>query len=519
MSSQQPVTGMPYWVRRRIFQKEVALANFAGGLNLRDAPTELANNETPDCMNITLTEIGGVQKRLGYVKKNLAPFTTGSAPQNLFYWKTGGVEFTQCGPDIFKDNGATSVHTFSTAARVGFAEFAGSVWAIHPIDGIYSSTDGVSWGAVSGSPKGSFLEPWQNRLTAGGDPSNPPRLYASAIGDATDWTTTSGHGWTNDIREHDSAILVAAKAASGVDIAGKPGMLVFKNGTTYRVNDPDTGAYQTIDTSVGAASAISVVSLFELTFVLHQTGIYVTNGTSALTLLSGQLQPLFTPAGIAYDQAALFCAGISGADNRVHFSMPRAGSTANDLHLELHANLKLPWIVPHTDAAACYASYTMNGEQLHAGSPTVVGQVYEMGIGGSDDGADISCYYQTKWLAPAGGIESRLRRLRVFGRGVFDLYVKTDFDIGPGALNQVVLASGGMVWGVDSWGEANWGPTAFEDYQDFWALGHGTYVAFRLEETSGYTAYEPPLLGTGVSPTVGSFAMFSFILQFIELSL
>lgn len=584
-----PITSMPAWVRRRVFQREVALANFSGGLNLRDAPTELANTETPDCMNVTLTEIGGVQKRLGYIKKNPSPFTTAHPPQNLFGWKTAGVELTQCGPDVFRNNGTSSVHMFSTADRAAFAEFAGSVYAIHPVDGVIHSSDGTTWHAIAGSPKGTCLEPWQNRLLCGGDPSNPPRLSASAIGDALNWSlspiarsgtdmsvtngsatvtsasgaftagdvtvailigavtyhiasvtnsttvvldspyagvtatnvawSTSGFGWFNDIREHDSQPLVAIKAASGLDIAGKPGVLVFKNGSSYRVNDPNTGAYQTIDTSVGAASAISVVSLFELTFVLHQTGIYVTNGTAALTLLSGQLQPLFTPTGVAYDQAGLFCAGISGSDNRVHFSFPRAGSTANDLHLELHANLKLAWIMPHTDAASCYATYLVNDEQLHAGSPTVAGQVYQMGVGGNDDGADIACYYQTKWLAPAGGIETRFRRLRVFGRGDFSLYVKRDFDLGPGSLNQVVLSGNGMLWDTGMWDVDVWGPTVYEDSEDFWSLGNGKYIALRLEETSGYTAFEPPLLDTGASPPVGSFAMFSFILQFIELSL
>jgi hypothetical protein len=509
-------TGMPYWVRRRVFQREVGLADFSGGLNLRDAPSELANNETPDCMNVTLTEIGGVQKRLGYAKKNGTAFTTVSAPQNLFRWQSAGVEITQCGASLFKDNGTSAVQTFSTAARVGFAEFGTAVYAIHPVDGIYSSTDGSSWSAVSGSPKGTCLEPWQNRLLAGGDPSNPPRLYASTIGDATNWTVDADHGWTNDIREHDSQPIVAIKAASGVDIAGKPGCLVFKNGSSYRVNDSDTGAYQTIDTSVGAASAISVVNLFELTFVLHQTGIYVTNGVSALTLLSARLQPLFTPAGVAFDQTALFAAGASYTDNRVHFSLPRAGSAANDLHLELHANLKLPWIVPHTDAMSCYCS---DGEALHGGSPTVAGQVYELGVGGSDDGSDIACYFQTKWLAPTGGIECRFRRLRVFGRGRFDLYVKRDFDIGTGDLSQTVLTGSGMVWGSGSWGVDQWGPTVYETYQDFWSLGKGVYIALRLEETSSLVAYEPPLLGSGMSPQIGSFALFSFVLQYIPISL
>lgn len=514
MARSSPVnTTMPYWVRRRIFQRELGLTDFSGGLNLRDAPSELANNETPDCWNVTLNERGGVEKRLGYAKKNVSPYTTSSAPQNEYVWL--GTRITQCGADLFKNDGTMSVKTFSTAARAGFAEFGSSVYAIHPVDGIFASTDAATWAHVAGSPAGTCLEPWQNRLLAGGDPSNGPRLYASAIGDATDWTVGTGHGWYNDIREHDSQPIVAIKSASGIDIAGKPGVIVCKGQSSYRVNDSNTGSYQTISTTVGAASAISVVNLFDQTFILSPTGVYHTNGVNALTLASGKLQPLFTPTGVAFDQAALFCAGRKG--DRVHFSLPRAGSTANDLHLEYHP--AMGWIVAGSDAMSCYATDTTNGEKLYGGSPTVHGQVYELGVGGNDDGAAITCRYQTKWIAPEGGIECRFRRLRVFSRGSFSLYVKRNFDVGQGDQSSVLSQTTGMVWGTGVWGTDVWGPGNYEASQDFWSLGTGTYVSFVFSETSTMTSTAPQLLDTGTAPTIGAFAVYGLGLQFIPLSL
>lgn len=46
------------------------LARFDGGLNLRDAPGEVKDNESPDMMNMTLDERGGVVKRLGFQRDN-----------------------------------------------------------------------------------------------------------------------------------------------------------------------------------------------------------------------------------------------------------------------------------------------------------------------------------------------------------------------------------------------------------------------------------------------------------------
>jgi hypothetical protein len=49
------------------------MQSFEGGLNLRDAPGELAPNESPDMMNVTLDERGGVVKRLGFQRDNSGP--------------------------------------------------------------------------------------------------------------------------------------------------------------------------------------------------------------------------------------------------------------------------------------------------------------------------------------------------------------------------------------------------------------------------------------------------------------
>jgi hypothetical protein len=572
-------------VRLRVFQRELGLDDFSGGLNLRDAPTELANNESPDLWNVTLDERGGIQKRLGYVKKNSSPYVTSAVPQQLYEWQLNGTVFTQCGADLFKDDGTGTVHTFSTVARAGFAEFGTEVFVIHPVDGLYRSGDGTTWTHVPGAPAGSVIEPWQNRLLALGDPGNVDTLYASAIADARNWSTTdadrsgsdmavtnasstvtsataafvasdvskkvtiagvdyhiasvtnattavldatyagstatgvawsiSGFGWTNKIREHDSKPLVAMKAASGLDIAGKPGVLVFKADSTYRINDSNTGAYQTLDTTVGAASSVAVTNLYNETFVIHPSGIYQTNGVSPLTLASAKVQPLFTSQEVAYDKTSLWCAGFKG--DRVHFSLPRAGSTHNDLHLEYHP--AQGWIVGGSDAASCYINYRNNTEKLYGGAPAVNGQVYELNADiGSDDGADISCWYQTKWIAPGGGINTRFRRLRVFARGTVNLYVKRDFDTGTGDENQVVLP-GGAVWNQSDWNQVVWGPARYVDTQDFWSLGVGEYISFRLEETSSNVCYVGAPFGMGQPRLIGAFALYGLTLQYILVGL
>lgn len=135
----------------RYFYRAVQLQDFSGGLNLRDAPTELAENESPDLWNVTLDERGGVVKRLGQSKWNATPapalITQGYYSQVvdrlLHYSKSDGKLYSDPGTGVL-----TLVRTWTAASRLGIVDFAGKVYANHPVDGLYSSTDGTTWTLV-----------------------------------------------------------------------------------------------------------------------------------------------------------------------------------------------------------------------------------------------------------------------------------------------------------------------------------------------------------------------------------
>lgn len=496
---------------------DLRIRNFSGGLNLRDAVAEIAPTESPDLWNVTFDERGGVAKRLGQSKWNGSVFA-GGAVSNVFYSPTLGDKITQTGTKLTLGTTTTVRHTFSTSARAGFADFNGAVYAIHPADGLLNSTDGVTWSAVSGGPDGSFLIPWQGRLVALGDPSHKPRLYASGIGDGTDWTTTAGHGWTNDLRELDSEVLVSAAVAPGMDISGRGGLLVFKNGSYYRVYDSSNGSYVTVDPQVGANSALAVVTLYGQVMVMGRGGIYTTNGTTPLSKVSAKVDPLFRADALATAHLDLCCAGW--LDDRVYFSFPRTGSTVNDICLEYHPIEG--WISAGSNAASCYATDLNDTQKLYGGSPSVSGQVYEMFNGGSDDGADIESWFQTQWFEPSSGFLTRMLRLLPVGRGNFTLFVKTDYTVGQGTSYDVEISRGGFVWNDpgSTWNLAGqeWGPTVYEAYADpIPSPGVCRSVAIRVAETSSTVMTAPPLLGTGVAPQVGAWALGGCDLQYVQL--
>lgn len=500
--------------------RELRIRDFSGGLNLRDAPPELAANESPDLWNVTLDERGGVQKRLGQTAYNTAVYGGGTVKVAHYSDAIGGL-VVQAGDKLYKDDVNTARVTLGSPGRGFFCDFTGKVWFIHPVDGLYSSTDGVTWTLVTAAIKGTSIAAWQNRLLACGDPANPSRVSASAIGDATNWATGAGNGWNNQLREtKDGQTLLGFAAASGVDIVGRPGLVVCKRDSTYRIYDSSNGAYQTLDPDVGAASPLSAVTVLGKTVIVSRYGVYATDGTGPLVKVSQRVDPLFAPSAIASDQLDLVAAGTLG--DRCYFSIPRSGKTVNDLALEFHVGEG--WFVAGSDVASCYATYGLNTKKLYAGSPTVSGQIYEKLRGGSDNGAAISSWFQTRWFEPANGFLTRLRRLTVLGRGVFNIYTRTDYSTAQGLSDSVDITRGGFTWNdaASVWNDPGtiWGPTEYVGYSSpLPSLGTARSVSFRVEETGSTSVTAPRLLGSGVAPEVGAWALSGLDLLYVQLGI
>src|SRR6266540_3511485 len=173
--------------------KELRLRDFSGGLNLRDAQSELAPNESPDLWNVTLDERGGVDKRLGYTKYNTEAYASAKVT-NLFQWTQPSIGtavlIVQCGTGLFRDVETTPFKTFTTPDRCGLADFAGKLCIVHPVDGFWT-WDGTTLTPIATGPWGDSLAVWQNKLWANTrlGVGNPSRVRFSAAGDPTTWNS------------------------------------------------------------------------------------------------------------------------------------------------------------------------------------------------------------------------------------------------------------------------------------------------------------------------------------------
>lgn len=493
--------------------KSGGLRDFSGGPNLRDTPPELAKNEVVDAWNVTFDERGGAASRLGYAKQNPAPFSGG--PVVAQFWSgLLSKRITQAGPSLYLDETDIARKTFTTSAPCDFAETNSLLVAAHPVDGLHTSPDGITWTKVADpdAPANPLcVEVWQNKLFVG---LADGTLRWSAIADPTSWDPAG----FNRIWEKDQAPIVALAAASGEDIQGRPGLLAFKQESFVRVYDAATGAYTTISSTVGAAGKKAVVAVGSKVCFVGKHGVYWwRSGLEEPVNASDRYLPLWQKGQVNLDQLDKWAAGRHR--NRALFSLTRAGSTVNDLALELHP--EQGWLAPRSDAMSCYATSTGADETLFGGSPSVSGQVYQLETGGTDDGAAISWRLQTRWLELNGGFQVSVWQVRVHGRGVGTMTVRTDYAAAGGDnrsfdLTQELLTwDSGLLW--DS-GQM-WGIPAFQQTEPFFDIGVCRQVSFLFAGSSTTVADGPQVLGQGSPPQVGAFGLSGLEYLYIPLGL
>lgn len=491
-----------------------SLRDFSGGPNIRDAAagSELAPNECIDAYNITFDERGGATSRLGYGKDNGTVFS-GGIVKNQFWSQILGAKITQAGASLYLGTTNTARKTFTTSELVTFAEMNSRVIACHPTDGLFTSTDGITWTVVADpdAPKGTCIAAWQNKIYVGRPDGSV--MWSDAT-DPTAWTSTS----FNKLWEKDQQAIVALHIGSGQDILGKPGLLCFKQESTYRISDSSTGAYTTIDATVGAAGALAVVGVGSKVISISKRGIFWWREDQAgMVQASDRLLPLWQPDQINLAQLALWCAGRKG--NRAVFSFTRSGSTANDVALEYSPDQE--WLAPRSDAMSCYATSTGGAEVLYGGSPTVSGQCYQLETAGTDDGTGIAFKFQTRWIELSAGFRASVWQIRLQGRGSGSCTVLKDYAAGGGDEKPFDFDQSGFHYDTGEHYDSGitYAIPVYQSTDARYSLGICRQFSLLIEGTATTTVDAPQVLAAGTPPQVGEFGLFGITWLYAPLGL
>lgn len=448
--------------------------DFRGGLNLRDAPYLLEDNQARDLANIQATVAGSIVKRSG-----LVTFASpASAATSLFALESVSpiLLIAAVGTTLVSISTGGAVTSIKTGLTVGkpwefisapVVSTQGPLFGVNgtdtPVQGNAGGTLG-SWTNATGGvavPNGKYLIYSGNQAIISGVAATPSRVFWSAIGDPTNWDPASltGAGFL-DLDPNDGQAITAIGKVG-------PYILVAKPRKLWVVTDVATAANRRISDQVGCVSHRSMMNGAEGTYFLSEDrGVFLTNGSTVQPISDVVLPALqAVPAGLQAQCAGAYFNG------HYYLSYPSSGSGSNDTVLDWDATLKSWW--RHTFGSNQMVLWHPGGvASLYSAksSSGIVDQCFAPGVT-VDNGSPFTWVWRGPWqsptfyrrrLFPTPYYRKRLRQVRLHGTGTVDFSLAKDFA-GLETLVQANMlappnsavwgATDGSVWG----GTGLWG--------------------------------------------------------------
>lgn len=441
--------------------------DFHGGLNTKDQPYLLTDNQARDVNNIQPSRTGAIVKRNG-----LVTFATLSAIANSLYafeYPSSTVLVAVVNGQIVKISTAgvqaTLKSGLNASARWEFASAVpiGAQGPLYMMNGIDApqTWDGAA-GATSNFvpttgvvPNGKFCLYAFNQLFVAGTASNPSRVYWSAIGDPTsfDPAALTGAGFQDfDARDGQS---ITALGRVG------PYVLVAKPRKLWVIADTAAPTTRQISDSIGCVAHRSLAQGPDGTFFLSEDrGVYLTNGSS-LKPVSDLIQPTIDQGGPTLSQAAsIYFAG------HYYLSAQLLGSGFNDTVLDYDTTMGSWW--KHSFGSNQFAVWHINNvAALYSakGADKIVDQCFVAGTL-FDNGNQFPWAWRGPWQSPSWTprhrrvgptpyYRKRLRQIRITGAGTVDVSLAKDFAITESLVRANFLGTAPV---ADTWANpaSNW---------------------------------------------------------------
>jgi hypothetical protein len=483
----------------QIFQQQ----DFTGGLNFRADQFQLADNESPEMLNVEIDPRGGVFSRGGYQRINTTAVSGTWSPKRLhaFYGATPRLMLTT-GAKVYRSTGGD----FSTL------EYAAST------DIAVTSTNGASfanWGdelyiAVGHSSAGSYR--WKttdtyataipvltspnfnNNYNSPGSNHFPKaellivhanKMFAANI-DINGTQYPNRIHWSHEDQPRDWAAADYIEInAGGTGITGLAvvagSLVIFKPSATFVLVGYDSSNFQLVQlsTHLGAVHPRAVVqSDIGVYFYSNPEGLFFYNGSNIVDIF-GSIRPSLDRG--TFNTAAPNSVTLSYINHRLWMSAPYdAYSTVTDPKVNFVYDPSIGQFGSFTmfQSSDSYGliggcDYTNASDEnkymmIHPTQARVLEvDKYNLStdnITGTQTGFTSS--YRTKWFDGGTYMQKKMfRRPDIVVREpdvATTINVKVYHDFNDGANNErrdyditYVPPAGGLVWGVGSWGE-NW---------------------------------------------------------------
>jgi hypothetical protein len=497
---------------------------FDGGVNMRDAVTQLAPNECRKLENGVLDERGGFAKRLGMLDKGsfgaaahrvLSIYTFyrgGVAPPQLIIHTTGGDVLYTNDPDAPTITWGTIATGQSTTEPFSFETFAGKLYMSNGVND-YAAWDGTAYTAFPTAPKGKYLRLWKDTMWVAGVTNLPDRVYSSEPGNAESFLVSA---WI-DIAKGDGDRIFAL-ATDGMFL------IIGKRNRAMSMSDPVTFSNRVVDFEKGFESHFSVAQFEGAIYYVSRRGICLWLGDTPSRIISGKIDSLFDPTILNLD--ALKFSSAYTYENRIGWTFAEVGEVRTTLQIEYYPRLMGegesagPFAFQRMPAQ-CFARWRYGTiERLFAAHNGANKVLQAFGATGQDDGVSFSSLLETGAIdLDRPTVYKYLRRVRMLGRGQFTLLLLRNFNVSIYKTFVVDMASQGDLWSPgDIWGTDAWGPQSILQETKLHPDAYFRFLTLRFTDSNPDVGTKPiPVGSRDYRLTAGEWGVYGYNMDAVVL--
>ena len=470
----------------------IDLPGWTGGLNREADPFQLEGTESPDALNVDFELRGAVTKRSGYTKFSgsdgaaakgisLVGWTTLAATKWLVFCDVAGDVFYM--PATVAT--ALTDSTFNLGAGTAEREYQVANASLN--NKLYLTSlkgdkavrwDGTAWTQIT---KTAFDNTASRFPPARSLVANNERFFAGNIENDVGTEFRSRVAWSAALDPEKWAALDFIDFApdNGQEITGMAvfaeSVVVFKNRSMFVLAGTDASNFTVypLDPNLGTDCPGTIVNAgTELYFFDRLTGVWKYDGSNFKRVDDKINSYLLDNV----NQANAYKATAFTYRNRYFLSVPWTSSTVNNRTFVYD-----PRITAWTEYDFGVADAAQVDEIPYVVAPRDVVGIYRLFNGLSDNGANITAYFDTYWVSPGGqALRNRIRHLDLafsaLGNYNIDVSMRRDFVSDFYRTKSINTTPGGSLWGFFNWGGL-WGGLGVSEvlsrssgWGDLWAV-------------------------------------------------
>lgn len=474
------------------------LTDFRGGLNLRADAFQLADNESPEMLNVDVDPRGGVRSRRGWEKwantvggtwaaTRLHVFESAASARSTLLVSNGSVLFSTGGAWTTMVDGVGAFTVSATVHGADFADWAGKSYIV-----CGRGKTSKRWpGAGAATAMTSNGPTWQNTYTAPVGGYMPSADYATTYQGymVVASTKEDGTDYPNRVRfshpnspENWAALDFVDIEGGGPRITGlvafSDHVVVFKTNSVWAIygNDIDSFTPVNITMLAGAphrnAIAVSESGAF---FYSHPSGVQFYTPGSGVNAVAEQLQPIIDSGEL--QAAALSKVFVGFLNRRLWFSAPyEKDNVPTDARATFVYDPSLKsWTLYRDGDGDGLGPFATGASQGDGALPLAAHRIHAVvvKVDANDDALDtidagavgFKTLYATRWLhAGWPALQKSWRRpdyvfTQEASQYLMNIAVHRDYDesVARSRHTALVAASAGTTWGSVNWGSSYWG--------------------------------------------------------------